>query len=408
MSVTTTPARLTAPRSDAGTQLRVVPIDKAHWPASPDRYVPNHYIQVTLDLDVGELRMHADEIYRGPDDEQLRTRGTRGRTHSWDWQLRYWRHQWHFPAPMPRQMIWYLNSPNHLDADQAKRLMELIAVQARILLAEQVTVPERESAGADWSLAAAAAVKTIDDFTRSHISALAPDSSYGAPYMIEQAGKHVTLLDLSDAFASAPELIDPEWAVATDTELDAAAAKLADHLPWDWTQDERVRRAAHIPEDVPHCNSSVYAVGVLAALYRYRREAAGTLIVRGAAAWFAQHPGRLAGLVVDDTSDTDLKHLAAAEERAAAHHGHRLLGTLGHLHTIRTAQRQHIRGRLRRAGAGRAALLLRVDSWNDPVDGGDTTRSDSLAKLAGIPQPEVQALRERARLIDNLGTAASC
>ncbi|SFW11415.1 hypothetical protein [Amycolatopsis australiensis] len=388
-------AAMTAPApastSPSEASLQVVPIDPARWPANPGQFVAAHYRWVTLDLDTGELALSADPAYCGPDDEQLRKgelpRELRG----------HWYTRGHgFPTPMPRRMVWFLCRYDDLDADQATRVLELIAVHARTVLAGQVEVPERSAPGCDWSLEAAIAVRTIAAITESPQRALREPSQVGS-YAA------VGVLALEDAFALAPALADPQHAAATDAELDAAAAKLAEHLPYQWAEQPELQCAAgHADRSFGY--RTIHAVGVLAALYRYRRIQAGTLSVCQAPVWFAGRPARLA-VVHDDTTDAELARLAHAEDQAAAAAGQRLVGALAYLQASRAAQRDHIRHRLRTARGDRAALLLRVDAWGDPADGGDTTRTTTLAQLAGLPASVVAALRERAHLT-NLAAAA--
>lgn len=380
-------------------ELTVEPVDRVRWPADPGGYVPSTYIRVVLDLAKGRLAMLADPDYRGPVKESRELQPVPGS----------FVHHWDFPTPVPSRIAWLVR--DHLDPEQATRLLALIAQQAEVILTELVPVPERAAGGYDWSLRAAAAVRIIDSFTSNWWHALSETSVVNAAWTIEHYTKFEGLLDMDDALDAVPELADPEWAVMPDAELDEAAAKLARLAPY--SPRDRWLDAAHLADHSMPKNVPVYFVGVLRTLYRLRQEQAGALTAYDASHWFSQRLTHLAG-VTDDTPDAELARLAEAEDRAAASDGKRLLGALPYLQAVRQEHRNRIRLELTATGqraadmashyqrvrSTRAALLLRVDSWNDPDDGDDTNRNATLARMAGISRQAVLALRERAHAVN--------
>lgn len=359
--------------------LTIDPIDRHRWPQKPAQFEQDSdlYITVKLWLRDRRLAIHADPFRRGV---PRRNSHQSGPVAGW------WRHRHEFPVPVPNAMIWLIDG--HLTAEEATRLLEVIAVQAEIIMTELVDVPGRETPGRDWSVRAAAAVLAIDSYTSAYCCTPTVDDRDTEAH-IKRAKDH-GVIDLTEAFGTAPELRNPEWAVMTDAELDAEAAKLAERVPWKLQDRHEGMR---------------YFVGVLRAMYRAREEMAGGLTPCNPSSWFATRLTHL--VVVSDTStDATLQTLAASEERAAATEGRKLLGGLPYLRAIRDGHRERIRQQLVDLGAEkstntlghttRAALLLRVDGWADPADGCEQDRTYKLAKLAGVSVEYVFALRERA------------
>jgi hypothetical protein len=219
----------------------------------------------------------------------------------------YWRYRDEFPTPMPGKLVWFVRG--HLSAAEAATLLELIAVQAQVLLSIWVALTDRAAGCYDWSLDAAAAVKIIDSYISSPRSAVSDTAE--TPWILCGDNWFTRLLDFGQLIEQLPDLADRGWAGDDDAALDHAATQLAKHLPCQWCDPHEADlcRLAHTTTDHVF---SLRAVGVRSALYRYRRDQAGTLTVRQATAWFAGRPARLA-VVTDDTSDTELARLAAGK-----------------------------------------------------------------------------------------------
>lgn len=375
--------------------MTVEAVDHDRWPTDPGMRVPEIYIRVELDLEARTLRMVADPDRRGVVEQGYVDQPFPGS----------WVHHHDFPVPVPMHMTWPIKG--HLAADKAERLLAVMAPHARVILDERVPVTGRAAGGSDWSLRSAAAVRAIDAFASNWWHALDPNSVTGPDWTAREKYSFRGLLDMSDALAATPDLEDGGWAAMHDAALDEAAGRLARFAPYD--QREQWYTAAHLTDErYPH-TVPIYLVGVLATLYERRAAMAGDLEPCDEAEWFAQNPAGL-DAVDDSTTDEELSRLIEAEERAAAAAGKRLLGAGYYLVATRGQHRERVRAELdaaaqtaedladrkKKADRRRSALLLRVDSWDDPADGEDHNRNAMLARRARISRQAVRELRNRA------------
>lgn len=389
----------------AAPDITVEPIDHDRWPADPGHRLPNLYIRVELDLATRTLRIVADPNHHGPIEQGYEDQPF----------PESWVHHHEFPVPMPAHMTWPIKG--HLTADQAERLIAVMAPHARVICDERVPVTGRAAGGYDWSLRTAAAVRAIDAFASNWWHSLDPNSVVGPEWTERHEYSFPGLLAMPDALAATPELEDGAWAAMHDAALDEAAAHLARFAPYDLR--EQWITAAHLSDhDLPR-SVPIYLVGVMATLYERRAELAGDLEPCDESEWFAQNPARL-NEVDDSTTDEELSRLIEAEERAAAAAGKRLLGAGYYLVATREQHRERVRAELdaaaqtaedlgerkKQADRRRSALLLRVDSWDDPADGEEHKRNAELARRARISRQAVRELRNRAAGTDGVEMAS--
>ncbi|MFD8706858.1 hypothetical protein ACFV1W_30360 [Kitasatospora sp. NPDC059648] len=338
-----------------------------------------HYQRLQLDLVTGEFGFYCANW---PQEEATRTRerGTASLIPSWN--------DWKF---VPTQLYWVIDSGviqlPYLNAAQGNALARRLLPLAEQLATNLQPVPGTDEW--DWTAAAVRAAYEIERQVQRDPS--------------DFRGK--TAVDMGDAVAALPEIVDPGWAFKGDEDLDWDAGWLTRRLG--------VHSHGVLPTLLgvtPAESHRFEVVGTRAWLYGYRQRRARERTVTDVSRWF-QRPGRaIEGRVSPDLDEAGLQQLAEAEERAAAEEDVALVGnTLDALRAERDRARAVIVEQLlpeqgearekaiKQAAAARAlvkATLLQINGWGDP-------RYDNNAELGRAARMSRQAVDQLFDADDN-------
>ncbi|MDW8804360.1 hypothetical protein P1P68_06025 [Streptomyces scabiei] len=378
--------------------LTVIEADDADLPPIPDRAAMDEWVKR---YDKGG-EAAAGPIPHGGDagHYQRIVLDTRRRT------LEFWCSPWHTAGPdrysapnysrgehfapfnwkhVPHLIGWVIDSGveelPYLTAEQGNALVHRIAPLAQTLLDNLLPVAGTDEL--DWSAEAASAGHDITEACQR-----TPKPPRGRrPYLINMA----------EAVAVLPQMVKPEWADATDTQLDAAAASLTQYAfapAW----HPQLADLLQIPKEGASFRRAV--VGTRAWLYAYRERQASDRRPLDAERWFTRAGHELDGRVSADATDENLERFAEAEQLAATAEGFKLIGTVDVLKKHRRRERERLfeelttLGRTRTAAVAKSRLaqaavrarITQIASWGVPG------MSDNQAELARRGEVSRQAV----------------
>lgn len=219
-------------------------------------------------------------------------------------------------------------------------------------------------------------------------------------------GRRPQLVNMAEAVAVLPELVQDSWATLDDHRLDTEAEILTRYT---LHRTPAIAEALGFDPEAPRSS----LVGTRAWLYEHRHQAAGGRPTQSLAAWLAAHPV----LVTADTTDAELESVPEKAGAAAEAAGTVLLSnTKYEARSYREQLRERVLDELETYGAARAAAetavktnraavyarLYRVFSWEDREDGRPAVGDTDLGKLAHISRQAVGKLREK---LDDEATA---
>jgi hypothetical protein len=270
-----------------------------------------------------------------------------------------------------------------LTVEEGNAFAREVAPLAEALLLNLQRVPGTETY--DWSAEAASAGMDIQAACTRHKHA--------------PKGRRPELVNMAEAVAVFPQLVQDRWATLDDAALDEEAEHLnrcgLHHNP-------AIGEGLGLDPDAHRAS----LVGTRAWLYQHRRKATADRPTMSAAAWHAAHPA----LVTADTTDAELESIPEKAAAAAGAEGVLLLSNDKYVAQARREElRKQVLSELETYGAARAvaeaavksnrsavyARLYRAFSWEERYDGKPAVSDTDLGKLAHISRQAVGKLREQ-------------